>query len=122
MRVSIYLVMFLLFFNGGYVMLEQTGAADTMGIDPAEGNDEQFEEAKDASRNVNPGNGLGSTLFAMYNSLAGVLETIFNTIFPGAEMLKANGFPDFAINYSFGAAPIIIALDIIGYFRGYSLL
>jgi hypothetical protein len=122
MRVSIYIVMFLVFFNGGALMLESTGAADAMGIDPAEGNDQQLEDAKEQARSPNPGSGIGGTLFGLYNSLAGTLEAILNTIMPGAEMLKANGFPDPIVNYLFGATPFIIGLDIIGYFRGWSLL
>lgn len=122
MRISIYIVMFLVFFNAGAAMLETTGAAKTMGIDISEGNDERIEEAQNASRSPDPGNGVGGTLFGLYNSLAGLLETILNTIAPGAEMLKANGFPAFIINWSFAAMPIIIGLDIISYFRGYSLL
>lgn len=122
MRVSIYIVMFLVFFNGGVAVLENTGAADTMGIHPAEGNDAQLEQAKEEARSPNPGSGIGATLFGLYNSLAGTLETVFNTIFPGAELLKANGFPDFVINYSFSGMALFVGLDTIGFFRGWSLL
>lgn len=122
MRVSVYLVLFLLFFNAGAVMLESTGIADTMGIQPAEGNSQELEEAKQAAESPDPGNGIGGTLFGLYNSLAGLLETIFDTIFPGAAMLKANGFPDFFINFCFSGASIVVALDIAGYFRGYPLV
>jgi len=122
MRISVYFVMFLLFFNAGGAMLESTGAADTMGIDVAEGNDKELQQAKDAAGNPDPGNGLGGTLFGLYNSLAGLLETIFDTIMPGAAMLKANGFPDFLVNFLFTGMSVIIGLDVISYFRGYGLL
>jgi len=122
MRVSVYIVLFLLFFNAGAVMLESTGIADTMGIQPAEGNSDELEDAKRAAESPDPGNGLGGTLFGLYNSLAGLLETIFDTIFPGAAMLKANGFPDFFITFLFSGASIVVALDIASYFRGYPLV
>lgn len=122
MRVSVYIVMFLLFFNAGAAMLETTGVAESMGIAPSEGNDAQLEKAKQEARSPDPGSGLGGTLFGLYNSIAGTLETVLNTIFPGAEMLKANNFPDFVVNWAFAGMPIIVGLDIAGYFRGWSLL
>lgn len=122
MRVSVYIVLFLLFFNGGAEMLIQTGVAGEMGIDPATGNDEELENAKEEARNPNPGSGVGSTLFGMYNSLASTVEAIFNTIMPGAAMLKATPIPDFFVNFLFGAAPIIVGLDTIAFFRGTELV
>lgn len=125
MRVSVYIVMFLVFFNGGALMLQSTGAADWMGIDPAEGNDEQIKNATEAAKNPNPGRGIGETLFGMYNSLAGTLETVFNTVMPGAAMLKAvihSDAGDAFINYIFTAAPIIVGLDTIAFFRGWDLV
>lgn len=122
MRVSVHIVLFLVFFNAGAVMLQDTGVADDMGINPDEGNDERLEQASDAAREPDPGSGIGSTLFGMYNSLAGTVETVFNTIFPGAAMLKANGFPNFWIDFLFAAMPIIVGLDTVAFFRGWKLI
>lgn len=122
MRVSVYIVMFILFTNAGAAALQSTDAADTIGVDPAEGSDEQINAAKDAARSPDPGNGVGGTLFGLYNSIAGLLETIFNLIFPAAAMFKSTPIPDFAVNYAYTAMPIIVGLDVAAYFRGWSLL
>ena len=126
MRVSVYIVLFLVFFNGGAEMLIDTGVADDMGIDPTTGNDEQLEQADREARHVDPGTGTGGTLFGLYNALATTVRTVFNTVFPGAAMLKAslpggtalNAFIDFL----FAGASIIVGLDTVAYFRGYTLV
>lgn len=126
MRVSVYIVLFLLFFNGGAELLIDTGVAGDMGIDPATGNDEKLEKASEDARNVDPGTGTGGTLFGMYNALASTVGTIFDTIFPGAAMLKAavpggSAFNAF-INFLFTGASIIVGLDTVAFFRGYELI
>lgn len=126
MRVSVYIVLFLLFFNGGAELLIDTGVAADMGIDPGTGNDEKLEKAQEDSRTVDPGTGTGGTLFGMYNAIGSTVETVFNTVFPGAAMLKAaisggaafNAFIDFL----FLGASIIVGLDTVAFFRGYSLV
>lgn len=123
MRVSVAIVLFLLFFNAGGTMLEETGVASTSKInDPDTGNNGRLTDAQEEARNVDPGQGQGGTLFGMYNSLAGTLEPIFNSIFPGAAMLKANGFPDFWINFLFTGMSVIVGLDTLAYFRGWDLV
>lgn len=122
MRVSVWIVLFLLFFNAGAGMLINQGVADDMGIDPATGNDERLEQANESASNINPGSGTGGTLFGLYNALAQTLETIFNAVMPGAAMLKAAGFPNFFVDFLFTAAFIIVGLDTIAFFRGYELV
>lgn len=122
MRVSVYIVLFLVFFNAGAGMLISTGVAGEMGIDPATGNDAAIEEAQTESEQVNPGTGTGGTLFGLYNALGQTVEVIFNTIMPGAAMLKAAGLPAFFVDFLFTGASIIVALDTIAFFRGYELV
>lgn len=122
MRVSVWIVMFLLFFNAGAGMLISTGVADEIGINPQTGNDDRLEAANESASNINPGSGSGGTLFGLYNALAQTLETIFNAILPGAAMLKTAGFPAFFVDFLFTAAFVIVGLDTIAFFRGYELI
>lgn len=119
-RLSVWIVVFLLSFNGGAVMLTETGAAEYMGIGVDVGDTSELDDATDDSE-FDTGTGTGQTLFGTYNQLSGFLNGIFNAIMPGAEMLK-NAFPDptFAlmVNFIFSVLAIIPTIDLAKFIRG----
>ncbi len=117
-RISFWIVIFLICFNGGALLLETSGAADYMGVEPSTGSPEQLEEAKDSAKNFDTGEGSGDTLFGLANSLMNPLETIFNTIFPGGEMLINVGVPAYLVTFCLTALSIIPGYDAMQFLRG----
>jgi hypothetical protein len=121
MRISTLIVLFFVFMNAGAFMLQSTGVAAHMGVNAETGDPSEIQQAQDAAENINTGNNVGGTLFAMYNSLVGVVESIFAAMFPGAQMLSNLGVPDWFTAYLFSGATIITGVDVIGFLRGSNL-
>jgi len=117
-RISFWIVIFLLCFNGGAVLMESSGAADYLGVEPSTGSPEQLEEAKADAQEFDTGEGSGDTLFGLANSLTNPLETIFNTIFPGGEMLINVGVPSYLVAFCLTALSIVPGYDLISFLRG----
>lgn len=68
------------------------------------------------------GSGVGGTLFGMYNVLTQGVQGLFSTIFPALDMLVYSGFPSALAYQVIGPVfTFIIAVDILGYIRGWSL-
>lgn len=116
-KASVYIVIFLISFNAGGVMLQSTGVADELGLNADPGSTDELEQAEQQGENFDVGGGAGQTLFGLYASLAGVLETIFNAVMPGAAMLKRAGVPDFYVNFAFAFAAMIPVFDVASYLR-----
>jgi len=117
-RISFWIVIFLLCFNGGAALMDASGASDYLGVEPSTGNPEQLEEAQENSQNFDPGEGSGDTLFGVANSLTSPLETIFNTIFPGGKMLINVGVPSYLVTFALTALSIIPGYDLMQFLRG----
>lgn len=117
MRVSVQIVLFLIFFNAGAQMIISAGVAADLGIDPHVSESDELDQAEQEANNFDTGSGFGDTLFGMYNALADTVTTILNAIFPGLAMLKAAGVPGFFADFIFAGASLYSALDLIGFLR-----
>lgn len=118
-RVSVYLILFLVFFNGGAIMLDVTGVADYLGVSVDLGDTSEIDTATNQT-SLQTGTGTGSTLFGTYNRVASFLDTVFTPITAGPEMLKnAWGNPLWAdlVDYLFTGIGMIIAIDIALFLR-----
>lgn len=121
-RISVAILLFLVFFNlGTQILIIDTGVAEDMGVDPALGDTGELDDAASQSE-VQAGSGVGETLFGLYNALMNTLSGLWQAIFPGEQMLKNAGFPDFWVDFVFGAMKLIVALDTIAFLRGWDLL
>lgn len=123
-RVSIWIVLFIVFFNGGYAMMAGFGVWDHMGADPDPGGTEVKDDITDTTdpRNVDPQGGGLSTLFglisALYNNTIGV---VLNKLLPGIAMLgNLNIVPDAVVDF-LQLASVIAGIDAAAYLRGYNL-
>lgn len=114
---SVWIVLFLLSFNGAAAMMGAAGAWGYMGIQPDPGGDKIETDVTQEAQDFDTSQGSGATLFGLYNSLAGVLEAIFNSIYPGAAMLKRIGVPDYLVNWLFAGLTIVPAIDLIDFLR-----
>jgi hypothetical protein len=123
MRVSVMLLLFFVGFNAGaQILLIDTGISEELRLNPELGDTSELDQVSDDAREVNPGSGIGSTLFSLWNSLANGLSGLLSAILPGARLLKNAGFPSFWVDFAFTSVPIIIGLDTISFLRGYDLL
>lgn len=116
-KLSVYIVLFLVFFNGGAALLDASGTTEHLGLDTTTSNGDDIEAKADNARDFSVGGGVGETLFGLYNAVAGVLETVFDTLTPGAKMLKSAGVPDYLVNFTFAGLYVVPGIDLINFFR-----
>lgn len=116
-RLSVQILLFLVFFNAGAEMIIQAGVAEDLGIDPHVQEPDEIQSAKSQADDFETGSGFGDTLFGMYNAVAGTVEVFLNGIFPGLAMIKQAGVPAWFGNFLFSGAALYSALDLIGFLR-----
>lgn len=115
------LLIFFLCFNLFAGILVDTGVASDLGVDTTVGTDDAVDNSTQAAQDVATGAPTGSTLFGMYNVLAGTVSAISDTVTAGHIMLAQAGVPTVItdmLNVVFG---IIIAIDILSFLRGWGL-
>lgn len=102
-------------------MLLSSGAAATLGLggQVEVGGDEKTDKATDASDKISTGAPTGSTLFGMYNVLAGILGTMYQVAFAGPVMLENAGVPGAISGMLKALVGMVYALGIIQFLRGY---
>lgn len=116
------LAIFFIAFNVFASALMASGVAGLIGVNAAVGGDQAVQNSQSESDDIRTGNGLGGTLFGMYNVLADGLSTIVGVVFPGLSMLQRAGVPGFITNIIL--APIfsfITAVGFISFLRGFDL-
>lgn len=117
-KVSVYIVIALLSMNAAAVMLSSTGVADDLGLQPSTDKPSELEDAERKGEDFDAGSGIGSTLFGLWATLAGVLESIFFAINPAAEMLVRYGVPMFYVSFVFATGELWGVFDLISFLRG----
>lgn len=121
MKIAKYIILFLIFFNSGALLLQQTGVNDHLGVQISAGDNEQLESAQDSAESVNPGGSDLGTLFGFYTTITDTLGVIMNAINPGAAMLQAavqNEAWDQIVTYSFSGMWAITGFTILEFLRG----
>lgn len=125
------IVIFLVAFNLVAGVANATGISDSLGLSTQVGGDDIDESVP--SDNVATGAPSGSTLFGMYNVLAGQLSRLFGVVFPGLAMLRATIIPNWIVgepsaNRAFEKvgilAPLMVVLivvDLLSFLRGWNL-
>lgn len=122
-RVSVWIVLFLVFFNAGYGMMGAMGVWDHMGTDPEPGGDE-LDDLKDSQRpdEVNPQGGGLSTLFGLIASLYdSTVGAVLSAIFPGIDMLGNLDIMPAGVVEFLKWAGLIATIDAAAYLRGFNL-
>lgn len=103
-------------------IMMSTGVAATLGVDADVGEDEAINETVENSENVNSGTSTGSTLFGMYNVLAGQIGGLLSTVFPGLRMLERAGTPKYITQGLFGPLfSLMIGITVLSFLRGWNL-
>lgn len=117
-RISVWVALFLVFFNAGAIFIDQTGADDYLGIEPDTGDSSELDEAESTAKEYKTGTGQGSTLLGTYNRLASVLNGVVNAVQPGKEMIEANGAPASVTGFLWSGFGVIIGVDVALFLRG----
>lgn len=113
MRISSKLTVFFILLNGFANTLAASGVSEDLGITWSPGGNGEIEAMRTAARSISPGGaGIGDTLFALYNAMAGSFTTIFEVIFAGPLMLQNVGLPGWIIDPFTVLLAFIWAIDI----------
>jgi len=102
-------------------LLVSSGAAATMGINPAVGGDDKVDEAKSEAGDIQSGAPTGSTLFGMYNVVSDAVSAIAAPVVALPDMLSRLGAPSVLTNMMKTVLGVVYGLGIISLLRGYSL-
>lgn len=116
-KISVWIVLFLLFFNGGHVLMAESGAYSYLGVSANPGDHSQLDKGEEKLKKFSTPGGGDSTLFALYNTVANPLEIMFNAIMPGAAMLKNIGWPKYIVNFLFSGLAVIPGIDLVKFLR-----
>jgi hypothetical protein len=124
MRISIYLLIFLILFNGWGALLQEYHIDDQLGISAETGDPGELDQAQESAKEVQTGNAIGGTLLGYYNALLSTVEGMVTGLQPGVQML-VNVVPagigqDFIV-WAGAIIPIITAADLLAYARGVDL-
>jgi hypothetical protein len=115
------MVVFFLSINLFSGMLITSGAAETLGLSGQVevGGDDAAETAQSQSNEISTGAPTGSTLFGLYNVLAGILGTIYEVVFAGPVMLSNAGVPSPITDMLTAVIGVVYAMGLISFLRGY---
>lgn len=114
MHISTRIVIFLIVVNSAAGALDASGVAESWGVEPHPGLDQEIKELDEAMGNISPSSGIGSTLFALYTSVTSTFKIVFNFIFYGPTMFGNLGVPDWLTGLVFGPMYLIAGTG-IGY-------
>jgi hypothetical protein len=122
MKAAKWIVLFLVFFNGGGVLVAESGIDDYLGIAPGTGSNPQLESAQgqlnsDAGDRQSTDSG---TLFGFYSATSDAFGALVNAINPGAAQLKAAlPYPTLhlVIDFVFAGANLVAGITVIQFLR-----
>jgi hypothetical protein len=126
MKTSVYIVLFLVFFNAGGFLYTEAGVDDYLGVEFTTGDNPELERAEQQANSVSDqaSGAIDGTLIGLYNTVTGILATIFNAINPGAAMLKAavaSPTFDLLVNFSFAGMWVVTGITLVEFLRGVQL-
>lgn len=111
-----------LFLNLWAGVLMSTGVAQTIGVDTAVGGDDALDTTRDRADDVESGAPTGSTLFGMYNVLAGGVAALTTITTAGPTMLQQAGVVPPVLGTMLKTIfSVVIAVGIISFLRGWDL-
>lgn len=118
-RATVYILLFLVFFNSGAVMLQETGLADAANLNTQTGDPEELQNYE---TEVDPAGGGGSTLFGLFAGFGDRLASLFGGIMPGIDMLSNVGVPSAFLGYATSGISLVMLVDLLSYIPGRDLL
>jgi len=115
-------IIFTIFLNAVPGLLVGSGVAEDMGINPSIGGDDKIQAADEKvtgdpndpdQSGIEPTGGFGETLFTLYTSLGGVVQTILGILIGAEIMLISLGLPDWLVLFFFAPKFMLIGAALI---------
>lgn len=113
------LLVFFICFNLFAGMLMSTGTADAIGLGDTNVGGGDAEEEVDTDVPTN--DGIGDTLFGLWNALSNFLGGWAEYLTPGIQMLENAGLPSEITGMFRVLFGVLIAIDVISFLRGWGL-
>ncbi|RAW44064.1 hypothetical protein DQW50_16190 [Halorubrum sp. 48-1-W] len=113
MRKSWAITTFMLFFNGGAVLLEVTGVTAAWGVESPTGTTAALGDAQAAMNGIQASGGLADTLFGSFAAAANAVEAIGRAVIAGPLLMAAAGIPEPFLVFLFAPAGLIVGRDIL---------
>lgn len=122
MRISIWVLLFLLSLNAWAGLLQTTGIAQSHGISVQLGNTDKLDQAEEEAKTVgsDSGSSIGGTLLGLITTATNTVTVLFDAVFIGPTMLK-NVIPGetakLIVDFITAGLVIIVGIDIINLWR-----
>jgi len=121
-RPSTVLVIFVVALNLITAVLAAQGVFAMLGVAGDISSQQTVTEASTQADSVATGNGVGGTLFGLYNTLAGAVGGVYDVIYPALNTFERAGVPAYITEGILGNLfTLIIFFDIASYIRGFDL-
>lgn len=110
---AVLIVVFLVFLHAVPSLLFASGVAADWGIDPSVSGGNKIDDAQGAAEDVEVSGGFAQTLFALYTSVTGPVQTIMGIVFGAELMLISLGTPGWMVAFVFAPKWFIVFGTII---------
>lgn len=119
-RLSVLVLIFLVSTNAFAVLVDATQMDQQLGTDPGTCDPQSLVEAEKSAEQVDPG-AAGDTLFSTYINVADTFASLLGGLSPAAAMWNCVGVPSELTTFMFAGLPILGAVDLIAFIRGFNL-
>lgn len=117
-RIALMAVFYLMLMNAVAAVMDASGFLDEMGVSVELGVSAKFEAADQAFESIRLSDGLGETLFAIFDTVTATVDLLFETLTAGPSMLIQLGIPSGLVDPFTVVAGIIAGLALIYYASG----
>lgn len=105
---AITILAFMFFLNAVPGLMVASGISADMGVTPAVSGGDNIEDANAAAKSFQPSGGFGSTLFSLYTSAGGFVQTILGVLIGGELMFISLGVPKWLVVFMFAPKYLIV--------------
>lgn len=103
----------LIFLNAAPNLVIASGVGEDLGIQPTVSDGGAIDNANSQLRTIQPSGGFGSTLYGLYTSMGGTMQTVLNIVAGGWIMLVSIGVPVWLTDFVFAPQYLFIGATMI---------
>jgi len=113
-RITTTILVFLVLMNGVTAVMAGSGLSDDLGVTIDPGGDSAVNESvSEAQSGFSPGGGGLSTLFGLFTSAMGFLQSLVTSVFAAPQMFINLGFPSWIVGPVFTPMYVVAALEFV---------
>lgn len=117
-RITTTILIVMILTNGGVAAMEGSGLSEDLGVTLSPGIDQTVEQVEQDTKRFQTSQGLGDTLFALFESAGSVAEIVISGAFAVPGMLMNLGFPSYIVVPLFAPMYILGSLELVSIFTG----